>query len=370
MAAPHRLTRSVLPIQSLMEPLAVTWNNATIVLDCLYDMIYYHHSGEWSKKETKRNGCKMPTPFQDFLIVQVINDKMIVVDLGKIKISSLDLNTWIWEECKPEGKPPTTSYGISSWVHKQKIYFFGGGGKFLQPEIGGSSQLFCYNYPNNCWERPMQAGDIPSPRSCHYTIISSDTVFLFGGGRNDLHLLNMEDMIWKKVHDDMPTEARITPNGQGKHTLTLISQSTAVLYGSYFAGDGHHGHDDSWLLNLNGAKQFKDPSLIWSKIPNHHLRFCHEAVLEPVSQSLWVMGGFDGNMYVYTSDLLKMSFNLAPLKDLAIDHVARRIDTEDQRLLANQLPRDICNEIENYRSKIGNVNICSAEGGCQVCQQN
>ena len=185
----------------------------------------------------------------------------------------------------------------------------------------------------------------------------------------------MEDMIWKKVHDDMPTEAGFTPKGRGQYTLTLISQSTAVLYGSYFVDDGHHVHDDSWLLNLDGAKQFMDPSLIWSKIPNHHLRFCHEAVLEPVSQSLWVIGGFDGNsfdgnVFFYTLDLLKMSFNPAPLKDLAIDHVARRIDTEDQRLLAHQLPWDICNEIANYRSKIGSVNICSAEGGCQVCQQN
>ena len=135
MAAPHRLTRSVLPIQSLMEPLAVTWNNATIVLDCLYDMIYYHHSGEWSKKETKRNGCKMPTPFQDFLIVQVINDKMIVVDLGKIKISSLDLNTWIWEKYKPKGKPPKKAMVLAHGFTNRKFIFLEVEVSFCNPKL-------------------------------------------------------------------------------------------------------------------------------------------------------------------------------------------------------------------------------------------
>ena len=124
MAAPYRLTRSVLPIKvPIREPLAVTWNNATIVYDCLHDMIHYHHSGEWLIKESKRNGCNMPTPFQEFLIVQVINDKMIVVDLGKINISSLDLNTWIWEKCKPKGKPPKKAMVLAHGFTNRRFIF-------------------------------------------------------------------------------------------------------------------------------------------------------------------------------------------------------------------------------------------------------
>ena len=97
-------------------------------------------------------------------------------------------------------------------------------------------------------------------------MISGDTVFLFGDreGRNDLHFLSMEDMRWKKVHDDMPTGAGFIPDGHGEYTLTLISQSTAVLYGSYSFND-EEAYDDSWILNLSSAKQLKDPSLIWKK---------------------------------------------------------------------------------------------------------
>ena len=362
MAAPYKIQRSMLPIPHAHSRVAVTWNNATIVWDPIrFYLIHYHISGEWLQKETTGYAPWCVSALNN-ITAEVVDDKIFVVGTPSATVLSLDLNTWVWEECKPEGQAPPRSFGKKSWVHKQKIYFFGGGYN------AGSSQLFCYDYSNNCWEWPTQAGDIPPPKFHHSTMISGDTVFLFGGGKNDLHMLNMEDMRWKKVHDEMPTGSRLVPYRRGKHTLTRISKSSAVLYGSY-RDDGRY-YDDSWLLNINSAKQLKDPSFIWSKIPNHHLRLRHAAVLEPVSKSLWVIGGVDGNSGAYTSDLLKMSFNLLPLKDLAIDHVARRIDPKDQWLLPNELPRSIKKEIEDYRAKIGDVNICSAEAGCQVCQQN
>ena len=371
MAAPFRTQRSSLPFSTYNGHIAVIWNNATIVWDLIHFSLYFYHSGEWSLKKTigyprliyGTNGSSM----RGYVTAEVLNDKMIMLDAREGTIFSLDLTTWVWEEHKPEGQPPPESFGICSWLHKQKIYFFGG----RNWRHGRSSRLFCYDYLKNCWEWPTQAGDIPPPRLQPKTIISGDTVFLFGGGRNDLHILNMEDMIWKKVHDAIPFEARMAPVGRVQYTtFTLISPSTAVFYGSYYDYD-HNCHDDSWLLDLNGAKQFKDPSLIWSRIPNHHHVFLHEAVLEPVSQSLWVIGGFDGDRDAFTSDLLKMSCNIPSLKNIAIDHVARSIKKRDQRLLPNELPQNISKEIEDYRSKMGDVHdICSTKEECQFCQQN
>ena len=154
------------------------------------------------------------------------------------------------------------------------------------------------------------------------------------------------------------------PNKNWSHTLTRISQSTALLFGRDYFSE----RSDCWLLNLQNAKELKEPSLIWSKFPNHFPRFGHAAVVDPVSRNLWVTGG-----YRYpneTSDILKLSFNQTSLKNLAIDHAARNISSTDQRLQPGQFPDNLKKEIEDHRDNIGNVFTCSANKGCTVCQQN
>ena len=68
---------------------------------------------------------------------------------------------------------------------------------------------------NNSWEWPLHGGEVPSPREDLATIIVDDTVYLFGGNRyiggpfqdsiadmeyNDLYILDMRSMMWRKVH--------------------------------------------------------------------------------------------------------------------------------------------------------------------------
>ena len=94
------------------------------------------------------------------------------------------------------------------------------------------------------------------------------------------------------------------------------------------------------------------PSAIWTKIPGTFQRNHNSsAVLEPTSQRLWLIGGYNHqNNHDITSDVLKMSLKLLPLKDLAMDRAARNISPNDPRLL-DSYPKTLKNEIEDYRSK-------------------
>ena len=115
-------------------------------------------------------------------------------------------------------------------------------------------------------------------------------------------------------------------------------------------------------MNLHNAKQLMAPSSIWTNIQNPFPRCCHAAVLQPLSKTLWVMGGHDGNPHyfncldvgAYTADVLKVKLsNLRPLKDLAIEHVTRSISANDPRFAPDQLPAKLMDEIEACRSENG-----------------
>ena len=126
--------------------------------------------------------------------------------------------------------------------------------------------------------------------------------------------------------------------------------------------------EDCWLLKLDKAKQVKDPSSIWTRMPNHLSRLFHAAVLEPVSQRLWVIGGEDMDFNI-TSDVVKMSYNLVPLKILAVDHAAHNVCANDTRLSPDQFPVQLRKEIEDYKAKQGEIHLCSKETGCTDCQE-
>ena len=220
---------------------------------------------------------------------------------------------------------------------------------------------------NNSWEWPLHGGEVPSPREDLATIIVDDKVYLFGGNRyiggpfqdsiadmeyNDLYILDMRSMMWRKVHGNCYQEeaphAKLFPD----HTFTIISSSAAVLHGAKQL-DGEQYSPECWLLNLDNARQLKDPTSIWTRIPTPFPRELHASVLEPVSQRLWVIGGWASDQKDFTSDVIKMSrFNTLPLKTIAMDHIARNMKATDPRLSANNYPKRLISEIEEHRSKI------------------
>ena len=349
---------------------AVTWKNATIVWGGTMPgeelgatmqglqvkaTVCKHLKGKWTKIQTSGN-----IPGWQFHEAQVLNDKMFVLvanNDGDANLHSLDLHTWIWTMLTPSGAQPSKTYSAKSWIFGGKIYFFGGGS--LEQEF---DQLFCYNASTNSWEWPDMRGNIPNRRRGHLMIISDDTVFLYGGVgeknqftcHNDLYVLDMASAMWTKVHGNMSTaEGPMSSWSLGKYTFTRISQSSALVYGSFDEYGPHKVVEDCWLLNLHNAKQLMEPSLIWTKMKSLPPRAFHAAVLQPLSKRLWVIGGLNGKSYL-PSNLLKIDFRkLLPLKDLALAKVAYNTYDHDPRLAQDQLPERIRNEIDAYRHETG-----------------
>ena len=344
---------------------AVTWNNATVIWGNRppwgKSVVYHHLRGTWTEQETSGD-LPLASGHQ---FAHVLNDRMFVLTktrTGILVIHSLDLHTWIWAMFLPSGTPPSVwPSSVGSWAHKEKIYCFGGiGGMGLSP----NNELVTYNISANSWEWPDMRGDIPTPRGYPKITISDDTVFLIGGIGvvhdlyNDLFILDMPSMIWRKVHGNLlsgegPNEAQCW-----SRTFTKISQTTAVLYGASFDYNTESYLSDCWLLNLHNAKQLMEPSYIWTKIKNLDIRLYHAAILQPLSKRLWVISGYNENFL--PSNIMKLNFKqLHSLKDLAMDCVARNICAQDPRLAPeDQIPLQLRNEIEAYRCEIGDQYSC------------
>ena len=372
MAQSLEAVKSALPLPHKRRgPMAVTWNNATIVyggyapeeprIDQL-SVVFYHKSGKWTKKHTYGEFPK----WSQLSGAHVVNDKIFVFDSdeGKMVVYSLDLHTWIWEILIPSSTSPFGKGSIiASWVYNRMIYCFGGLG--FGAGAHASNQLFCYNISTNSWEWPNARGDIPSPRFAPSVVISKDTVFIFGGigdgnTYNDLYILDMVSMRWRRVHGNLPIGEG--PTKIRKPTLTCFSQSTALLLGCTTVHNPPISWpvNNSWLLNLHNAKQLMAPSSIWTNLPNHPSRCCHATVLQPLSKRLWVMGGHDGTLNCldkggFTSNVMKVKvFQLWPLKDLAIEHLAKSLCANYSRLAPDQLPKELKKNIEAYQCENGN----------------
>ena len=109
------------------------------------------------------------------------------------RIDVLNLDTFEWEHCCPNGPHPWAAYRQSSWVHNEKIYIFGRilntpnsrENQYATSETdddGWSNQFAVYNVALNTWENPKLTGQIPKPRHEPATIVNRDDVYLYGGG--------------------------------------------------------------------------------------------------------------------------------------------------------------------------------------------
>ena len=163
------------------------------------------------------------------------------------------------------------------------------------------------------------------------------------------------------------------PSVREFHTLTLISETKAVLFGG---SEGQHGTlGDCWLLDLVKAKRpQEDPSSIWTKCLHHGrpyrkrtrsgtalqkltMRQKHSATLEPYSQRLWIMGG---NIYYgedddmeYSSDMLMMSFHSAtPLRLLAMERVLRCLQDADCVWKTLGFPEYLWDDLESLKKSM------------------
>ena len=274
----------------------VTWKNSIIFWggrDANYvhfepSVVAYHSSGKWFRKRTSGDVPQLSC----LTTASVINDEMFVFggSRDEVCIYSLDLNTWTWTKKIPRGAYPSCRSHCTSWVYKNKMYILDGSVEKMK--------VFCYNVCNNHWEWPQTKGNKPPKRYFTSTIINEDTVFLFGGINlvldsltlNSLYILDMESMSWKEVPET--ANSNNTPRARCWHSFNRISKSAAVLVGGR---SDYDIIDDCWILDLKKASQAIDMSSIWTKVQNLDQdlfrRMAHTAVVEPVSQKIWLMAG-------------------------------------------------------------------------------
>lgn len=303
-------------------------------------MVYYFCSGKWISKKTSGE-APSPSTFVEKMVV-VLNDTMIVINTDKDSMHYLDLTSWTWQRSDPSDSLPFRGrIGMSSWVYKGNIYCFGGQNWNNKNYF---NEMFCYNTTRNSWDLISQGGDVPTPRKHALTIINDDTVFLCGGVRDlrqfcgDLYFFDMITCLWKQVHGNwLSSETNACVS-----SFTNISQSFAVQLGA----------GGTWLLDLQKAKQLEEPSAIWSQIPTPFQRVFHAAVLEPLSKTLWILGGFDVKTKDFTSEVVKISYKKDKLKDLSLDYIARNFDPNDARLCPDEMPKELKNDIDLHRYKI------------------
>ena len=136
--------------------------------------------------------------------------------------------------------------------------------------------------------------------------------------------------MWKKVHGICDEAPKLGPFPS--HTLTKVSGSSAVLYGP-----------ECWLLNLDNARQLKEPTSIWTRIqvpfPGAEDEN-HASVLEPLTNRHLTIG---------SNEVIKITFNVVQLKTLAMDTIARNMDAYGERLTSNY-PKKLRREIMEHRS--------------------
>ena len=300
---------------------------------------------------------------------QIINDKMYVItEENSAVIYALDLTTLIWITLTPSGPQPSSGFLLNSWIHNEKMYIF-----------DQDCKLFAHNTHTNCWEWPTQQGDSPSfPSEANHfsTVINHDTVFVFGGCKEDesdpcnsLFLLDMDTMRWVKVHGNLPSTVAPSLEMCPRGTLTRISDSEAILLGR------SERTPTCWILNMKNAKQLLDPQAIWTRVSlGIENRFNYAPVLEPMRQELWIIGGhvvppeISGDLGPEVKDVLKISLRVPTLKNIATDKAARFTCTQDTRLMPGNIPDQLREAVlVCKREIIGCEAMCTKAKGCKEC---
>ena len=312
---------------------------------------------------------------EEDLILQVSNTR--VTDT----LYKLDLNQWTWSKLEPGGIKPLKSFRMASWVSGGRLFLFGGRG---EGKIGGhtypdslkthrdnifviSNQLAYYDSTTNNWYWPSTCGIIPPPRMGYAACVTDDPnsktnlsgsyAIVFGGHgiqrhHNNIVVLNLTNMTWIKVSSNgLSQVAGVWPEARWNHTLTRVSDKTAVLYG----GKGRGTLRDCWMLNIEAVISQVNPENIWTRCLHHegHKRESHKAVMEPYRGRLWIVGGFNWpssivDPYVLIRELTITSHQ--KLKVLAIEIVSRDLEKYGEAIttLPEDLQRAIITKARNH----------------------
>ncbi|XP_047322611.1 acyl-CoA-binding domain-containing protein 4-like isoform X2 [Impatiens glandulifera] len=171
----------------------------------------------------------------------------------------LDLETMTWDEMDTLGVPPSPRSDHTAAVHaEQYLLIFGGGS-----HATCFNDLHVLNLDTMEWSRPIQQGEIPSPRAGHADVTVGENWFIIGGGDNksgvsETVVLNMSTLVWSVV-----------TTVQGR--VPLASEGLSLVLSSYNGEDiliSFGGYNGQYRNEINVLKP-SHKSTMQSKIETH-----------------------------------------------------------------------------------------------------
>ncbi|KAL6513360.1 acyl-CoA-binding domain-containing protein 4 [Orobanche gracilis] len=220
-----------------------------------------------------------------------------------LQVKVFDLQTCTWSTLKTYGKPPISRGGQSVTLVGTTIVIFGG----QDANRSLLNDLHILDLESMTWDEMDTVGVPPSPRSDHAAAVHADRYLLiFGGGShatcfNDLHVLDIQTMEWSR-----PMQQGEIPSPRAGHAGVTIGENWFILGG----GDNKSGIGVSETVVLNMS------TLIWSVVTTvqgrvplaSELEFGSSLVLSSYSGEdiLVSFGGYNGR-YNNEVNLLKPS---------------------------------------------------------------
>ncbi|KAL2490548.1 Acyl-CoA-binding domain-containing protein 4 [Abeliophyllum distichum] len=145
----------------------------------------------------------------------------------------LDLATMTWVEMDTLGVPPSARSDHAAAVHAERYLLIFGGGSHATC----FNDLHVFDVQTMEWSRPIQQGEIPSPRAGHASVTIGENWFIVGGGDNksgvsETVVLNMSTLVWSVV---TTVQGRVPLASEGS-SLVLSSfsgEDILVSFGGY-----------------------------------------------------------------------------------------------------------------------------------------
>lgn len=159
----------------------------------------------------------------------------------------LDIENKKWNSIATNNPPPRLAHG--QCVIDNKVYIFGGR-QGVEIGEGALKDLYSYDIITNHWDGPIEAkGETPEIRSFHKIISVDKKIYVFGGcsaeGRlNDLHVIDIETLIWKQL------PCCEAGPGRGGPALGVSFDSSKLVMATGYSG---HENDDIHIFDIDKA---------------------------------------------------------------------------------------------------------------------
>ncbi|KAL2469247.1 Acyl-CoA-binding domain-containing protein 4 [Forsythia ovata] len=153
----------------------------------------------------------------------------------------LDLASMTWDEMDTLGVPPSARSDHAAAVHAERYLLIFGGGSHATC----FNDLHVFDVQTMEWSRPIQQGEIPSPRAGHASVTIGENWFIVGGGDNksgvsETVVLNMSTLVWSAV---TTVQGRVPPLASEGSSLVLSSFSGEDILVSFGGYNGRYNNE-------------------------------------------------------------------------------------------------------------------------------